>query len=315
MTRPLPEWLPAALEAHAFQKHVPAGDSPVSAGDVRVGNLGPVRRLILVLDVPDDHAVVVALLSNEFDLATDQDVVVRPSDGLPYPLVIETDVVGALARQQLGGLIRRLPDGLFAEIRRAAIDGEFGPSLDGRRGVPLTVEPDPRRVWKETEGDLFDPHVFGVEQARPCILDAAVLAPDAGIEPRQAQAALLSVLAGECAVGPRGAVAILRLALRAGGGAPWLHDAARSLSNRIVISDTENLTQPLIVSSGPVRLYEPYPLDDLIADLASFASHTVVVTARSAWVGEITGRPIQVPRGRQPPLSVDLVDCSEVTYA
>jgi hypothetical protein len=315
MTRELPAWLPAALEAHALETRTANAESPVSGGDIRVANLGAVRRLVLVLDVPDDYAAVVALLSNEFDLTTDQDVVLKPYDGLPYSLVIETDVVGALARRQLGGLIRRLPDALFTEIRRAAIEGEFDASLDGRRGVPLTAGPDPRRVWKEAEGELFDPHVVGVEEARPCILDAAVLSPDAGVEPRQAQAAVLSVLAGECAVGPRGAVAILHLARRAGGGAPWLHDAARSLSNRIVITDTEDMTQPWTVSSGPVRQYESYPLGDLIADLASFAPHTIVITARSAWVGEITGRPLQVPRERQPALSVDLVDCSEVTYA
>ena len=152
MTREVPTWLPAALGAHALEARTQTGERQLSAGDIRISDLAGVRRLVLILDVPDEYAVVVALLSNEFDLTTDQDVLVGRSDGLPYPLVIETDVVGAIPQLQLGRLIRRLPEGLLTDVRRAAVEGAFDAGLDSRRGIPLRSGPDPRRIWRRDGG-------------------------------------------------------------------------------------------------------------------------------------------------------------------
>src|SRR5262245_43130801 len=132
-------------------------DVPVLAGDIRIAILDGSRRLVLVLNAEDGHVCQVALASNEFDLATDQDVRVAKAEAhLPYDLLIETDVNGPVRSNRLGDRVGQLEGTLSEWIAEAAVEGRFRPELDDRRGLPLHDLHRSRGTWKVAEGELLD---------------------------------------------------------------------------------------------------------------------------------------------------------------
>ncbi len=266
-----------------YQRMRPATtDQGLEGGQLRLASLGTTTRVVLILDAPDDVAAIAALASNEMELGTDQDVAIRIGDGdVPYDLLIETDVYGPLARTVIGRAVGRVGDGLFDKVRAAALTGEFADELALRRGLPLDSGVDGRSAWKSSEGSLFDEYRLRLQDVR-CLLDAAVLAPGADVDPVAAQAAVLGILQGEYEIGDRGILAVLRLARRAGNAAPWLHDLARLLASRAMVTDGTS-QRPVRVESYPVRLPSDYPLEDLAADLAAHGPAPVLVTTMSAW--------------------------------
>ena len=100
-------------------------------------------RLVLVVGVIDGIAQV-DLLTNEIDLATATDVLLETSvSGLPYRLLVETDMMGPVSVSRLEYL---------AAITAADVDRLL--DEDGS-GLPLLSRRDSRWAWKESElGDL-----------------------------------------------------------------------------------------------------------------------------------------------------------------
>jgi hypothetical protein len=109
-------------------------------------------RLVFVLDVDEDSgAASVCMTSNEIELASDTDVFVDGAvTGLPFPLLVETDVVGPVWFAQLGPVVGSLVEtDLAAAV--AAPDPEWGQIPAELRGLPIRDRSDSRWQWKEAE--------------------------------------------------------------------------------------------------------------------------------------------------------------------
>src|SRR5262245_34060092 len=114
MPEQLPGWL---LRARASGRPAVRADTAarVQRGDLRVAS-GPSAdsdarsRIVFVLHVDERQRIAsVALVTNEVDLATSADRVLRPdSTGLPYAVMVEPDVVGPVWGRQLGPLLARV---------------------------------------------------------------------------------------------------------------------------------------------------------------------------------------------------------------
>jgi hypothetical protein len=157
----LPEWLHDSLngfEAPPRPAPRPAGAVP-KPGEIVLANSpgddSELSRLVAVVDVhPQTYSVVALLISNRVEDRTDADFLAEPDEtGLPYPVVIQSDIVGALFENQLSHPHGTVPDGLMGAIRRVQIGGSAGDD-DGRRGLPLRSRLDPR--WRQKESEIDD---------------------------------------------------------------------------------------------------------------------------------------------------------------
>jgi hypothetical protein len=98
------------------------------------------------------HIVSVAMCS-EPGPANDQSLAYASAEtGAPYPVLVHTDLCGPIARTQLIRRVGVLPD--EDSVLLEAIEwGEFAPSLDGRRGMPLRGPLDARYALIKAEGE------------------------------------------------------------------------------------------------------------------------------------------------------------------
>lgn len=151
------DWLPLDL------KPSPPGEVPwpgdicllFSAVDESDGEAPVARARFVVIRMVDrdEGYASVALLSDEIDMAGGTDVVLPPErTGVPYDLMVETDVVGPVRFEQLSQ-----PVGL---VNQATIDGIVETELSGvpavphaRRGLPLRGPEDPRWDFKLSEAE------------------------------------------------------------------------------------------------------------------------------------------------------------------
>lgn len=147
-----PEWLTAVLAELEAPRTV--ADGPMRVGDIRklASMAGDQTRLVAVLSVDWlSGQATVALASNEYLLASDQDLILRPQEtGLAYPLMVELDVAGPVSLETLGERVARLPFAAPALLRAAMYD-EFEGLRGYRRGLPIQGEADPRWAWKLEE--------------------------------------------------------------------------------------------------------------------------------------------------------------------
>lgn len=144
-----PEWLIRVLAELEAPRTI--ADGPMRVGDIRklVPRAGGETRLVAVLSVDWlSGLATVALASNEYILASDQDLILGPHEtGLAYPLMVELDVAGPVALETLGHRVARLPFAAPA-LLRAAMYGEFEGLSGYRRGLAIQGELDPRWAWK-----------------------------------------------------------------------------------------------------------------------------------------------------------------------
>jgi hypothetical protein len=107
-------------------------------------------RMVCVLAVePTKGWAEVALVSPEVDLGTDRDLPLSAlATGLPFELMVETDVVAKLWLIQLGRVVVRLDsdrtDSIFHAVRG---EGALGSCV----ALPIQGPADPRSVFKEEE--------------------------------------------------------------------------------------------------------------------------------------------------------------------
>jgi hypothetical protein len=105
---------------------------------------GP-RALVFIFDLFED-CVEVALCHSFPELATDHDLILPPTAcGLPYTLVVETDIVGPILESQLHACLGSLPTAIVPACWQGACTS---PHL---RGLPIQGRADARWGFKLTE--------------------------------------------------------------------------------------------------------------------------------------------------------------------
>lgn len=158
MVADLPAWLHDALtdfEPSPQPRPRPAGALPEPGEIVLATALsdeaGPARLVAVVEVHPRTFSVVALLISNRADDRTDADLWMGPNEtGLPYPVVVQSDIVGALFENQLSHTYGTVPDDLMIAIRRVQAGASAGDE-DRRRGLPLRSQLNPRWAHKESE--------------------------------------------------------------------------------------------------------------------------------------------------------------------
>jgi len=122
-------------------------------------------RLVYVGDVDDTHGIVhAALLTNETEMATDEDVLTPASlTQLPFDTLVEIDIVGSLWSAQLGKRVGRATPPLTKAIGRV-MQGDWTAIAPTWRGMPVRGQRDVRWAFKERELDAI--HALSRDCAR-----------------------------------------------------------------------------------------------------------------------------------------------------
>jgi len=182
-----PDWLEIAQEQLAKRQRPKVQDSwprLPEPGEIHIVEAMDGRslepRMACVLAVaPNTGSAEVALVSHEIDLATDRDLPLPAKDsGLPFDLLVETDVVARVWLIQLGRLVVRLRADRIDSVIRVVMGGQE-PATD--TVLPIQGTADPRSVFKEEEGAALDAlaqdcslHLEGARRV-PIVVDPAVL--------------------------------------------------------------------------------------------------------------------------------------------
>ena len=117
------------------------------------------RRLVLVFATPELDFVQVALAHSFMEFATDQDLLLSPAaTGLPYLLVVQTDLVSPLLTRQLSLPLATLP----LSVAHACYPGASLATY--ARGLPLQGRSDARWNWKLSELEAL--HALGQRAMR-----------------------------------------------------------------------------------------------------------------------------------------------------
>lgn len=138
-----------------YNANNPLPEYPQSRGEVGdivlVSNAdGTKKRFMLIISNVIER-LTAFMVTNDIDMATDLDVVVKPDDtGAPWTLMVQPELYVSLTMGQLGHVVGRVPidivDGLRDALRS---DGE---SVEAYRvGAPLGGPTDPRRRFKREE--------------------------------------------------------------------------------------------------------------------------------------------------------------------
>ena len=152
----IPPHVASAVHAANAERREPShGKQTVSPGDIRHIRSDSVERLVLVLMVNSEtNTSQITLVHGYPEFATEYDVVVKPGiTGLPYALVIQTDLRGVVSTIELGKSIATVPEKLVDACFQGSDyfiedEAEFvGPPLLG----PL----DARWDFKIEEGDTI----------------------------------------------------------------------------------------------------------------------------------------------------------------
>ena len=126
----------------------------IARGDLRVcmAAQGDICRLVLVTEVHANEHAVFVLAHTAPEMATSFDAIVPASDsGAPYPVVVQTDLVGAADVGRLGVLVGHVnPASLGVRTRDGLVDGIYPV------GVRLAGAWDRRWSFKAQEGVEHD---------------------------------------------------------------------------------------------------------------------------------------------------------------
>lgn len=167
----VPAWLQAAVtRIPTRQVEFPEnGDWPLEArpGEIRAARPMDAEsagtRLILVLETytEADPWINACLIAEAVEVATDKDLRLEPSDtDLPFPVLVESDVVGPLFMVQLGPLLGQIDASLLDDLK-AAVYGEWISTLGDRRGMPIIARDDAR--WRLKEDEITAMHALAHE--------------------------------------------------------------------------------------------------------------------------------------------------------
>ena len=129
----------------------------IERGDVRV--VAPTdgyddRRIALVIATGEfDGAATVMLAHSCSEMATSADAVIGTAgSGIPYHVVVQTDLGGCVWKSQIGPLIGRIGP---ASVQAAVSRGHDHISEDAATGLPLTSTADGRWAFKAAEGRVL----------------------------------------------------------------------------------------------------------------------------------------------------------------
>lgn len=155
----LPDWLSTARSRARDRRPLEVRDDWPRfprIGDLRiaeptaVGKCDP--RMVIVIGLEPDVGVAdVVLVSNETEFASDVDIVIPAgASGLPFDLLVETELVARLWCVQLGRLVAELGSDLTFPIRQSVIEEKT--IADGQRRILKEDAPvDQRALFKERE--------------------------------------------------------------------------------------------------------------------------------------------------------------------
>lgn len=142
----------AATEWRRGRTHAPVSFGELERGDIRVASRVEShgdRRIVLVAAIYEDTgAATVVLAHSSPEMATSADAVIGPSmSGAPYPVVVQTDLVGCVWQSQLGRRVGCIdPTSVQAAVSSGNAVGEV------IAGPPLSSVADPRWAFKSAEG-------------------------------------------------------------------------------------------------------------------------------------------------------------------
>lgn len=122
-----------------------------ASGDLPTGLIG--RVIAVIASDEATRTLVVQLVTNEVENATDLDLIVTSRDGsVPFAVAIQSELYGPIFSDQLERVVGKLSDHELHAVANALLtDGE---SLEGLLvGPPLGATDDPRRRFKERELD------------------------------------------------------------------------------------------------------------------------------------------------------------------
>jgi hypothetical protein len=123
-------------------------------GDIRlVTGDDDIRRLCMIIGAIDDYSneFAIMLCSNEVECGADCDFVIEPHEtGLPYKLIVETDLVGMVYRHQLGPRIGGVSGKIFQRLKPIHEGGRYA------AGIPCRDARDGRWQWKLDELSELD---------------------------------------------------------------------------------------------------------------------------------------------------------------
>ncbi len=152
MTEPLPDWLLAATGGRPGRVLRPRR-GPVRPGDLcRIEHAGEARVVLVIdLDARRDHASVI-LTHAEPDQRTSDDVLLTtPEAGVPWPVVLELDVVQVVPASAIAGTRLGAVTVDIRPLRDAVWTGEATTDLTERAAIALRGPGDPRWAWKAAE--------------------------------------------------------------------------------------------------------------------------------------------------------------------
>jgi hypothetical protein len=140
------------------------GEQPLIAlpGEIRAASpmdpegIGPRLIMVLETDTDDDPWINACLIGQATEVASDKDVRLRPEEtSLPFPILLQTDVVGPLFMVQLGPALGRASASLLDDLK-SAVYGDWRPGLGAHRGTPIIRRDEAR--WKIKESEIATMH-------------------------------------------------------------------------------------------------------------------------------------------------------------
>ena len=152
----IPEHVSAAInQAHAGPRELVREDQPVSPGDIRRVSAGSLDRLVLVLKVSaKSNTSQFTLIHSYSEFATEHDIVIEPvATGLPYEIVVQTDLRAVVSTAELDELVAVVP----TRVVLACFEGPANLAEDYSMfvGPPMLGPLDARWDFKVEEGETI----------------------------------------------------------------------------------------------------------------------------------------------------------------
>lgn len=152
----IPEHIRSAIDSENLGRPARAYvEGSIAPGDIRRISSAQLDRLVLVLHVNSgSNLVLFTLVHSSCEFATEHDLILGQVDtGLPYAIVVQTDLRAPVSTVELGKLIARVP----LQVVHACLDG-LGDNADSRvylTGTPLLGPLDARWDFKIDEGEAI----------------------------------------------------------------------------------------------------------------------------------------------------------------
>lgn len=270
---------------------------PPRAGDLRLAvpaeGRGGEQRLVCILDVDRAAATVrAALTSNEVELATGADVLATTAaTGLPFDLVVESDVIGTLCWTQVARPVGRLDRSTMESVCTALSSGQLTGDLQVPAVTVLSSD-DARYAIKAEERERMR-WLSAIDRPRsvPLVVDPILLRRPVGDGGESFQARLAAVAAEVATTAdtliPAAAVARLVDAWRRGAAVPV--DVWRGLQpclERTLVDAKPQLAAAVVFEPGrqPAPRWSERALSEACARQVDRGTTLIrLLTTRTAW--------------------------------